>query len=166
MIMKALFIFLFSVTFNLIYSQNGKDTSFTVQSEYKKQLKKYPQIKIAIPQQNPLVLEQKDIVYYTTENRSLHLDAYIFKANEKRSAVVMLHGGGWKSGDKSMMQPFAEKIASYGYHCFAIEYRLSDEAQYPAGIEDVRKAITYIKNNAEKFGVDVNKIAILGQFYE
>lgn len=160
--MRYLVIFFVLMNLNLASSQVTKDTSFTILSEYKKQLKKYPSIKIVEPQRNPLVLEQKDIVY-TYQKRPLHLDAYLFKSNTKLPAVVMLHGGGWKSGDKSMLEPFAEKITSNGYQCFAIEYRLSDEAQYPAGIDDVLKAITFIKKNAEKFNVDTSKIAILGQ---
>lgn len=160
--MKQLKILLFLLGLNLANSQVTKDTSFTITSEFKKQLKKYPHIKIVKPESNPLVLKQKDIVY-ADENRPLHLDAYLFKSNTKRPAVIMLHGGGWKSGDKSMLEPFAEKITSNGYQCFAIEYRLSDEAQYPAGIDDVLKAISFIKNNAERFNVDTSKIAILGQ---
>lgn len=161
--MMVLFVFFVLMGLNLANGQVAKDTSFTILSEYKKQLKKYPQMKIVQPENNPSVLEQKDIVYTENENRSLHLDAYLFKSNTKLPAVVMLHGGGWKSGDKSMLETFAEIIASNGFQCFAIEYRLSDEAQYPAGIDDVLKAISFIKNNAERFNVDTSKIAILGQ---
>ena len=161
--MRCLIILFILIGLNFANGQVAKDTSFTVISEYKKQLKKYPHIKIVQAETNPSVLEQKDIVYTANENRPLHLDSYLFKSNTKLPAVVMLHGGGWKSGDKSMLEPLAEKIALNGYQCFAIEYRLSDEAQYPAGIDDILKAITFIKNNAERFGVDANKIAILGQ---
>ncbi|MEP7094872.1 MAG: alpha/beta hydrolase, partial [Flavobacterium sp.] len=56
----------------------------------------------------------------------------------------------------------AQEIASKGYSCFAIEYRLSLEAKYPEGIYDVKNAIKFIKDNAGKFNVDPNKIAVLG----
>jgi pectinesterase len=74
----------------------------------------------------------------------------------------MIHGGGWRSGNKSQMQVMAQEIASKGYSCFAIEYRLSLEAKYPEGIYDIKNAIKFIKDNAEKFHVDPNKIAVLG----
>jgi len=148
---------------NVAFCQVAKDTSYTITSEYKKQLKKYPSIEIVQPKPNPLVIEQKNSVYHSIGTRDLHLDSYIFKSRKKLPAIIMLHDGGWKSGDKSMFQPFAEAIALKGYQCFAIEYRLSDEAKYPAGIEDVLKAIEYIKNNAEKLNVDTMKIAILGR---
>jgi len=148
---------------NVAFCQVAKDTSYTITSEYKKQLKKYPSIEVVQPKPNPLVIEQKNSVYHSIGTRDLHLDSYIFKLRKKLPAIIMLHDGGWKSGDKSMFQPFAEAIALKGYQCFAIEYRLSDEAKYPAGIDDVLKAIEYIKNNAEKFNIDAKKIAILGR---
>ena len=60
------------------------------------------------------------------------------------------------------METFAIEMASKGYSCFDIEFRLSLEAPYPAAIFDVKNAIQYIKKNARKFNVDINKIAVLG----
>ncbi len=60
------------------------------------------------------------------------------------------------------MRTMAQRIASEGYSCFAIEYRLSLEAKYPEGIFDVKNAIRFIKDNARKFHVDPDKIAVLG----
>ena len=74
----------------------------------------------------------------------------------------MIHGGGWRSGNKNQMQVLGQEIAAKGYACFAIEYRLSLEAKYPEGIYDVKNAIKFIKDNAKKFHVDPDKIAILG----
>ena len=160
--MNKFFVFFFLCVADAVFCQIAKDTSYTVDSEYKKQIKKYPFIEIVSPKPNLSVIQQKNQVY-AVSGRNLHLDSYIFKSNKKLPALVMLHDGGWKSGDKTMLQPFAEAIALNGYQCFAIEYRLSDEAKYPAGIEDVLKAIEYIKKNAGKFNVDINKIAILGR---
>ena len=103
-----------------------------------------------------------DVVYDSNKNRPLHLDAFINNKTKKNPAVVMIHGGGWRSGNKNQMQALANEIASKGYSCFSIEYRLSLEAKYPEGIYDVKNAIKFIKDNASKFNVDPDKIAILG----
>lgn len=161
--MNTLLKLIFFLATNLNYAQVEKDTFFTLFSEYTKQLKKYPHIKIRQMQHNPLVLLQNNIVYNTDKVRPMHMDTFLFRNKSKSPAVIMLHGGGWKSGDKSMLAPFAEKMAANGYQCFAIEYRLSDEATYPAAIDDVLQAIDFIKNNADRFNIDTNKIAILGQ---
>lgn len=161
--MKVLLCFLIVLYSNYSFSQAVKDTSYTIVSEYKKQIKKYPFIEIVASMPNKNVLEQKNIEYASIGNRKLHLDSYIFNSNKKLPAVILIHDGGWKSGDKSMLRPFAEQISKKGYQCFAIEYRLSDEAKYPAGIQDVLQAIEFVKKNAKKFNVNVDKIAILGR---
>ncbi|MGY5355878.1 alpha/beta hydrolase fold domain-containing protein [Wenyingzhuangia sp. IMCC45467] len=138
-----------------------KDTSFTVYSTYKKELKKYPKIKPVFLKIDKDVKVKKEIVYKNTGERNLELDAF-FYSKTKNPAVVLIHGGGWKSGSKEHMQPMAMAIASKGYACFTVEYRLSDEAEYPAGIIDVKNAIQYIKLNAKKYHVDTTKIAVLG----
>ena len=161
--MKVLLCFLIVLYSNYSFSQAVKDTSYTIVSEYKKQIKKYPFIEIVASMPNENALEQKNIEYASIGTRKLHLDSYIFNSNKKLPAVILIHDGGWKSGDKSMLRPFAEQISKKGYQCFAIEYRLSDEAKYPAGIQDVLQAIEFIKKNAKKFNVNVDKIAILGR---
>lgn len=158
---KLLYIVVLSF-WNLNFAQVSKDTSYTVFSEFNKQLKKYRFIKIAQTTSNESITFKKDIVYHTVSGRNLHLDSYYKKSTEKLPAVILLHGGGWKSGNKSMLQALAQKITMSGYHCFAVEYRLSDEAIYPAAIKDILNAIRFIKDNASKFSIDNEKIAILG----
>lgn len=139
-----------------------KDTSYTVLSTYDKEIKKYPFIKIVTKNNKSNVVEQKGIIYKKIGSRFLMLDAFYSKSKEAKPAVIIIHGGGWKSGDKSQMESMAIEIASKGYSCFAIEYRLSAEAKYPAAIFDVKSAIQFIKDNAAKFNVDATRVAILG----
>jgi acetyl esterase/lipase len=138
------------------------DTSYTPKSVYDKEIKKYPSISLAQPREYSNVLEKKEIIYSKIKDRELHLDAYYTKATHKNPGIVIIHGGGWKSGNKSQMEIFAQEMASKGFASFTIEYRLSQEAKYPAGIFDVKKAIQFIKTSALQFNVDTTKIAILG----
>lgn len=138
------------------------DSSYTIKNTYNKLIKKYPSIKIVEESKNENVTQMSDVVYDSNKNRPLHLDAFINNKTKKNPAVVMIHGGGWRSGNKNQMQALANEIASKGYSCFSIEYRLSLEAKYPEGIYDVKNAIKFIKDNASKFNVDPDKIAILG----
>lgn len=145
-----------------MFSQIQIDTSYTIWSTYKKEIKKFPFIKIVQKPENKKVIQQRDLVYKTIDSREIHLDAFYKKQKSLNPAVILIHGGGWKSGNKSQMNLMAQEIASKGYSCFSVEYRLSDEAPFPAGIMDVKTAIKYIKQNARKFNVDTNKIAVLG----
>ncbi|MEZ0184198.1 alpha/beta hydrolase fold domain-containing protein [Flavobacterium oncorhynchi] len=138
------------------------DTSYTVKSTYAKLIKKYPSITIPVIAENENIDKIGDVTYFTSKERTLHLDAFVNKKQKQNPAVIMIHGGGWRSGNKSQMNPLAQEIASKGYSCFTIEYRLSLEAKYPYGVYDVKNAIRFIKDNAKKFNVDPNKIAVLG----
>ncbi|MFN3754677.1 alpha/beta hydrolase fold domain-containing protein [Flavobacterium sp.] len=145
-----------------LFSQIQKDTSYTVLSTFNKEKVKFPFIKVVQEKNKDKVLSLKDLVFKNTDSRAFYLDAYYKIQDSLQPVVLLIHGGGWKSGDKSQMQFLAQEIASKGYACFNIEYRLSDEAKYPAAVIDVKTAIKYIKANASKFNIDINKVAVLG----
>lgn len=155
-------ILLFFSNLNFAQVQFPIDTSYSIQSTYNKEKNKFPLIKIVTKKKYEILNEIKDLVYATIETRELHLDAFYTKGRLKNPAVLLIHGGGWKSGNKSQMNSIAQEIASKGYSCFSVEYRLSPEAKFPAGIFDVKNAIKYIKMNAKKFNINPNKIAVLG----
>ncbi len=159
---KILFFFLFFTKFAFSQSKFPIDTTYTVKSVYDKVKKDHPYISYVPARKYENVLEKKEIVYKKIKDRELHLDGYYNKTKKRNPAIVIIHGGGWRSGNKSQMETFAIEMASKGYSCFNIEFRLSLEAQYPAAIFDVKNAIQYIKENAKKFNVDTTKIAILG----
>lgn len=159
--LKLIHIVLFLIS-NLFVNGQEIDTSYTVYSSYKKYIKHFSNLEIVQPHTFKNVNEKKNLIYKEIGDRKLHLDAFYNKKNQEKPAVVLIHGGGWKSGNKSHMEPMAQYIASKGYACFTVEYRLSLEATYPAGIFDIKQAIQYIKLNAKKFHVDKNKVAILG----
>lgn len=161
---NKLILIVFILCSNTIFSQINYpiDTSYTVNSTYNKLIKKYPQIKIITSQTFQNVSEKRAIVYKEIGERKLHIDAFLNTSKTDSPAVILIHGGGWKSGNKSLMEPLAQKIASNGYTCFTVEYRLSPEAIYPAGIYDVKNAIQFIKENAIEFNVDTTKVVILG----
>lgn len=154
-----------AVFFYVVSAQSQQyqiDSSYTIKSTYAKLIKKHPFITIPEVKPNPDVQEIFDLVYNKEKDRVLHFDAFVNKKKKKNPAVIMIHGGGWRSGNKDQMQFIGKEIAAKGYTTFSIEYRLSLEAKYPTGVIDVKNAIKFIKDNASKFNVDANKIAILG----
>ena len=95
--------------------------------------------------------QRLDMVYPTDSARRL-------------PAIVMIHGGGWryggKDGDKTrrMMANFAKA----GFVALSVGYRLSDEAVFPAAVEDCKLAIRWLRANASTYGVDPNAIGAIG----
>src|SRR5687767_2912364 len=84
-----------------------RDTTYTVWSTYQKVKKQYPQVAVVKPLQSPSITQRFDVPYITVENnggrRELKADLfYPKKIKQKLPGVVLVHGGGWRSGDKSM----------------------------------------------------------------
>ena len=81
-----------------------------------------------------------------------------------RPAILAIHGGAWRGGDKVWGEQFAEELSPYGYVVFSINYRLSSRPNgaWPAQIQDVQKALRYIRANATQFRIDPDRIASLG----
>ena len=157
-------LFMLLLISNTIFAQSNVsiDTSYTVKSTYNKLIKKYPFIKIPQEQNSAFITEIKEVIYQQRKQRALHFDAFYYNNKKLNPAIIMIHGGGWRSGNKNQMHALAKELATKGYSCFAIEYRLSLEAKYPEGVHDVKNAIKFIKDNARKFNVDPDKIAVLG----
>lgn len=77
--------------------------------------------------------------------------------------VLVVHGGGWGSGDrKTMIQPVLETLSEAGFLQVSIDYRLSPKFRWPACREDVDDALAWTKANVAKHGGDPNRMAILG----
>jgi acetyl esterase/lipase len=83
---------------------------------------------------------------------------------EPMPAVVWIHGGGWRSGDKHVdtAQSIGLDFIRDGFACLSINYRLSDEALYPAQIHDAKAAIRWLRANAADLGVDPDRIGVWG----
>lgn len=141
----------------------NKDTSFTVYSAFAKEVKDYPFIEIANPELPENIFIDSNQVYEEYGKRKLRLDVFYPKTQKQKfPAIILVHGGGWKSGDKSQQIPLGKIIASKGFVAAAVEYRLSPEAMYPAAILDLKAAVRWLRKNHAKYFIDTNKIAALG----
>lgn len=141
-----------------------RDTSFTLDSTAPKVYKQYPHAKRVDAKLPEGVLCQENIVYARYDERKLHLDLFSprERANAPRPAVILIHGGGWRSGHRQMEWPMAQHLAANGYVAATVEYRLSPEALYPAGIYDLKAAIRWIRAHAAERSINPRKIAVYG----
>jgi pectinesterase len=140
------------------------DTTYTINSAYQSTVKNFPDIKIAGKAILPSVAEEMNITYCVTGNRKLTIDAFYprQKNNTKRTAVIIIHGGGWRAGNKTLHHPLAQRLAGLGYVCFTPEYRLAGEALFPAAIYDIKSAIRWVRKNAAKYNIDTSRIVVAG----
>jgi acetyl esterase/lipase len=81
-----------------------------------------------------------------------------------RPAILAIHGGAWRGGDKAWGEQFAEELCPLGYVVFSINYRVSTRpnGKWPAQIVDVQNALKHIRANAARYRIDPDRIASLG----
>lgn len=143
------------------------DTTYTPYQVWLTIKNNYPQATIARPGLPEGVTAYENLVYCTLPEtpygkRDLHLDLFRPSGPGKYPLLVMVHGGGWRSGNKSMQVPMAQRIASKGFVTVAVEYQLSLEAKYPAAVHNIKAAIRWLRANADKYGIDTSGIVISG----
>ncbi|MEZ5943433.1 MAG: prolyl oligopeptidase family serine peptidase [Planctomycetaceae bacterium] len=103
----------------------------------------------------------RDLEYSRAGDLPLLLDLYRPRnSDEALPVVVWVHGGGWKNGSKDRCP--ATWLTEHGYAVASINYRLTDQAQWPAQIDDCRAAIRWLRQNANEFKLDGNHIAAWG----
>lgn len=144
----------------------ARDTSFAVWSTYLKTRKKNPEIEIFAPKVPKGVRGVENIPYTTFETadgpRPLRCDLFRPDNDSIYPAVIMIHGGGWNSGNRSLQVPMAQRIAAAGFVTIPVEYRLIPEALYPAGLHDIKTAVRWARANASRYGIDPERIAVAG----
>ena len=141
------------------------DTSYTTWSAFVNTRKTHPEIQIVPELKSEKIVEKRNVVYIDRGGKIiLHLDAFYpaDRLPQKHPAIVIIHGGGWRSGNRAQHIPLAQHLATRGYVCFTLEYELSTLRQYPAAITDLKSALRWVVQHADKYHVDTAKIVVLG----
>jgi acetyl esterase/lipase len=112
---------------------------------------------------------EQGVVVGTGGGRELKADVYAPPAGTSNGAgVLLVHGGGWRSGDRSQLRGYGILLGRIGYTCVACEYRLAGAlpdasgATWPAQIHDVKAALRWMRANSGRLGIDPAKIAVSG----
>lgn len=107
-----------------------------------------------------------DIPYRDGESNAWKLDLAMPTnlGSELRPALVIIHGGGWSMGSKSVdvFQKMMVDYAKKGYVTINVDYRLTGEAGFPACIEDVKTAVRWLRAQAAELKVDPERIGAYG----
>jgi len=113
--------------------------------------------------QSGRVSVEENIAFGTGGDRDLHCDVFLPpEPGLARTAILLIHGGGWANGDRTQLRGYGILLARLGFVCIASEYRLSGEAIWPAQIHDVKAALRWVRANADVYGIDPEKITVSG----
>jgi acetyl esterase/lipase len=81
------------------------------------------------------------------------------------AVAVHIHGGGWVSGNRTRgvwFAPIRDRLLADGFLVVSIDYRLAPEDKWPAQIRDVKCAIRHLRANADRYGLDPDRIGVVG----
>jgi acetyl esterase/lipase len=109
------------------------------------------------------ILEIKNIEYKNIDSISLQLDLYKRRdLNELAPVLIFIHGGAWRTGKRADYLPYLIDYAKKGYVTATISYRLVKQATFPAAVQDVSCGVKWIKAHAAEYGIDPERIALVG----
>lgn len=109
-----------------------------------------------------------DNIPYNNDTLKKHLlDIYLpANAKGKLPLVILIHGGGWLSNDKYADLGYMKKtivdLVNNGFALASIDYHWATQAVFPAQIQDCNRAVSFLYDNADKYGFDTNNFAVLG----
>ncbi len=128
---------------------------------------RYPDLHLVVPALAFLrrdIEVERGIEFCTIEGQCLRLD--VFKPRTpgtRRPAIVQIHGGAWITGWKWLQGiPLLGHLAARGWVGFNVDYRLSPRAAFPAHLVDVKRAIAWVREHADEYGVDPSFIVVTG----
>lgn len=112
-------------------------------------------------------VEVRGDIPFLQSDRTEKLDLYLPKhrnAGEKCPAVLLIHGGGWKEGDKRQPREieFGTTLAENGFVAASINYALRSAGKFPINLHDCKNGIRYLRSHADVLGIDPNRIAVMG----
>lgn len=102
---------------------------------------------------------------YADVSASDYLDLYVPESEEKPELIVMVHGGGFIAGTSQTRQTelVYQYFRDHGYAVASVNYRLAQEACFPAAVQDVKAAVRFLRANAETYGYNADRITIMGE---
>ena len=110
----------------------------------------------------------KDEKYGPDDRHRLDVYAPVVKPETPMPILMFIHGGGFVRGDKSAPgSPFYGNVGTYfarhGVLTIIPTYRLAPQHKWPAGSEDIARALKWVRTNGQKLGGDVNRVFLFGQ---
>lgn len=109
---------------------------------------------------------EQNVAYGSVEGTQLLLDVYRPSGPSTNShpGILLIHGGGWTALDKSTMRKMGQFLARDGFVCFSVDYRLFRDGKnpWPAQLDDVQRAVRWIRANGPKYDVAPQHIGAFG----
>lgn len=103
-------------------------------------------------------------IYLDPEHPEVYIDSYISDKCNPHDAMLVIPGGGYRNVcTEKEGEPIALSYVAEGYNSFVLNYRTSDEGiPYPAQLIDASRAIVHIRENADKYNINPDRVFAIG----
>ena len=107
-------------------------------------------------------MTRHDNLPYSAQHQDRRLMDVFVPDAPNGAGILFIHGGGWQGGTKESWHPVMEHFCGLGYVCATAQYRLCPEVTLVGIIEDVRLAMSFMREHAEAWGFDAGRVAAYG----
>lgn len=109
------------------------------------------------------MITKKNLTYIKRADIALTGDLYLPEGKAPHPILVAVSGGAWLRGSRQQLQGWGEYLAAQGYAVFSIDYRQSTNGTiFPENVDDIKAALSFIEEQGESLGLDVERIGLLG----
>jgi acetyl esterase/lipase len=108
-------------------------------------------------------VQEREYSFPARDGTPLPLRFYTDGGPGLEPGIVIIHGGGWNSGNERQLPKWSRKLASLGFRVASISYRLAPRSHWPAQKEDVATALAFLHAHAGELGLDSSRLVILGR---
>ena len=124
----------------------------------------WKQLALPFPVRHGEVTRVRDVEYARGPGYRLRLDVYHHRDRPAKAPVLLqIHGGGWVVGSKNEQGlPLMLQLASRGWVCVSIDYRLSPRATFPDPLIDCKRAVAWIREQVAGYGGDPDLVVVTG----
>src|SRR6476620_778472 len=116
----------------------------------------------APPASRPEVDRKEDVIYGRKFGLAMTMDVYVPKAKQNGAGVIYAVSGGWISLKQPVAPPVYDVFLSRGYVVFAVTHGSQPRFSIPEVLEDMHRAVRFIRHNAKQYGVDPDRLGIAG----
>jgi acetyl esterase/lipase len=115
-----------------------------------------------MPVEPPDIHRRMNLAYSDAHADVRRMDVFAPPQAGNGCAILFIHGGGWVSGKRARWHSVMAHFCRLGYVCATVDYRSVPQWTFPAQLEDVRAAMTFLRGRAGEYGFDAARVAALG----
>jgi Esterase/lipase len=101
-------------------------------------------------------------IHYDPEDPEAYLDIYYPQTNTQSGTMIWVHGGGWLSGNKNDLEPWAKILAGRGFSVVTVGYSIAPEKHYPIPVKQVNRSLRYLTDHELSLSIDSDKFILAG----